>query len=375
MDSSAQFEPRSRESDQIRSDSNEQDYSEQDAAQLTFCAGLPFIGNRVVTEADQASLRKMRKRSTLIGTLWLMSIPPAVVATLWYLLSPASLDAFVALLIVLDFFFGVPVSLLKARDAFRRARLCSRTMKTASVRVFAGLLNLDDPSDAIRDSLTRAGLLHPETGKNNCIELHASADVIYSINDSPPGRFERVELTTAASAPTNPARFAVPIDWIPPFDRMELTRRRLTPGERTELLNYANDVGTKAAFSVVLICWFGGKALWQVLTKLLAAWPGLGETLSVAIMIGICTQLILRARRRAGELHLESECGWAVSMEPAEAGDAEAGRHADCRDPIIPAEVLSQSGLLWTVRGQPAGWRRAGAKKLFQRMRHSASLK
>jgi hypothetical protein len=276
---------------------------------------------------------------------------------------------------VLDFFLGVPVSLLKARDAFSRARLCARTLQTSSVRVFSGLLNLDDPSDVIRDSLARAGLLVPETGRTNCIELHASADIIYSINDVSPTKIKPVELTTAASAPVNPARFAVPADWVPPSDRMDLTRRRLTPGERAELLNYANDVGTKAAFSVVLICWFGGKALWQVLPKFLAAFPGLGESLSGAIIIGICTQLILRARRRAGELHLESESGWAVSMEPAEVGASKAGNHTDSTDPIIPAEVLSQSGLLWTVRGRPAGWRRAGTKRLLQRIRQSALLK
>src|SRR5262245_788141 len=187
MDSSAQFEPHSRESDQPQSESRDQDDCQQDTDELTFCAGLPFIGNRVLTEADRAPLRIQLKRSALIGTFWLISIPPALVAATWYLLSPfASLSGPIGVggvLFILGFFIGVPVSLLKAKDAFSRARICGRTLKAASVRVFSGLLNHDDPSDIIRDSLTRAGLLDSETGKTNRIELHASADVIFSIND------------------------------------------------------------------------------------------------------------------------------------------------------------------------------------------------
>jgi hypothetical protein len=355
MDSSAQVEPAVQDLEQ-----DQEHCREQGPEELVLCAGLPFTGTRPLTEADRVILRAQRVRAQVAGAAWLLAIllAPAFIISTWALIARARSAApfeFAAISFAILLFLGIPVALLKARDQFRRARVCGKTIRSTFLRSFSGALNIDDPSDRIRESLIRSGLLNIQDEGVNCIELHSSADAVYRINHVTPQRHTAVELTRAASAPLNPAKFTVPPDWAAPVERAELSRRRLTAGEKAELRNYANEVGTRTAFAVVLVCWFGGKMLWQVLSRLLADWPGLGETLSVAIVIGVCVQLILRARDRAGQLYVESENGWAVGIEPSES----ASYPQNSPNPVIPSEVLSFSGTLWTVRGRPAGWRRA----------------
>ena len=320
----------------------------------TYCAGLSFVGSRTLTQVERTHLKRRRGRLILAAILWPVFVPLVLPLSLGIFLRVAvrsgdGLGGPFAILGILAVFVGLPVGLLKARDLARRARVLKRAVISGRVRCFAGICTDDDWTDLTLQKLKRIGLA--QVGRLNQLELFPDSEVIYRLNDSEPTGWMTVELTTAAAVPVAPALFKMPTDWEGEAEKSEITRRRLTDQERGELNGYAARLRKSRWMYVVPAIFLGRLA--TVFTSRLAN-PDVRTGLGIAFGFVVFTFLFQRATRHAVRWMRDAECGWLVVIDPAESPEGEP-RHSETPPPV---EMLPLSGVAWTIRSKPAGWRR-----------------
>jgi hypothetical protein len=130
----------------------------------------------------------------------------------------------------------------------------------------------------------------------------------------------------------------------------ELERRRLTPGEREEILQYARHVRRRRWLQALAAGWF-----LAVVTNLLdSRLPGrVGFAVWAAVSLLACAVLFYRQTRRARLYEQDAGQGWALVIKPEQASVISRGEHS-LTDAM---EVLPVSGAAWVIGGKPAGWR------------------
>lgn len=328
--------------------------------ELIFCAGLPMVGARSLTATEQ-SLLKQESRMHFGRALALSLIAPvSVIFPITVSASidssaaqPEFLDDVFATFLILSIFLIAPFSLYFASKAFERYRLIRRTLDAGVVRVFEGTSNNEDPTDTVRRLLLKKGLFSQTEAGGERIELYAADDVIYKVNGRRSRHWVEITLTMAALPPQSPAIFGAPIDWQLPKNDGRLVRRRITSGEKDEILSYARKIRRGTWLQILFGLW-----LMASLIKAIANSFGLQPVTSVQIGIVLASigsgVWFFRQGSVAEQYVDDAEGGWVVVLGAQQAqtlSEEEANFTAN-------VEILPHSGALWIVAGKPAAWRR-----------------
>jgi hypothetical protein len=186
------------------------------------------------------------------------------------------------------------------------------------------------------------------------IELHAASDVIYQVNGVKPKGWIAIELTKAACPPDSPARFIAPEEWQIPEAEDEVERRRLTLGEREEILQYAGHIRRRRWLQVLATAWLLAVVMNLLTSKLLELETPMKVAVWAAITLVACAMLFYKQTLTARLYDQDSDHGWALVMESKQASVMSKGKH----DLTGLIEVLPVSGALWMIGEKPAGWRR-----------------
>lgn len=328
---------------------------------IILCAGLPFTGFRTLNKDEQNHLQSSARRQFITIILWFALIPiwfgaPVLLLIVLSLIINDTylLEGIIATVAIVSVVFGTAFSLFRADLAWRRYRVLKRTVSIGNVRCFEGKITDEDWTSDAYEVLMRAGLLDENIQGESKIELHAVNDVVYQVQGVKPQKWLAIELTRAASPPNSPARFIAPDEWLIPEIEGEVLRRRLTPGERDEVLQYARDIQKRFWLLVLALAWFLAVTVNALVTKLLLLERQTGIAIWAAATVIISALLYYRQKQEADLYKQDSDYGWTViiaakkSLPPKE----------DVHDLTAELEVLPISGTVWMINRKPAGWRK-----------------
>ncbi len=320
---------------------------------------MPFVGLRNISPGEKESLSHESRSGLTYTVIWLTLAGLSIVAPLSIVLglsliftfSP-SVEDVLAVLVIAVSLIGFTISLILADKAFRRYIISKRTLSQGQIRIFKGDLDNEDSTDQERERLLKSGVLYIGQTESITLELHAVDDVIFAKNGSRLRKRIAVELTTAASLPQNAAKYNLPSEWELPSED-NLLRRRLTSNEKEELLDYARQIRKWRWLQIFLGVWFVGS-----LIRIIAKLTGLETETAIQIWVVLAVAgsglWYYWQGRKARIFDEEAELGWALVFN-AEHAAAMAGTDRAFTGEV---EVLPASGLIWGIKGKPAGWRR-----------------
>ncbi len=324
-----------------------------------FCAGLPFVGWRNLSPGEKEMLKQESRGGSTYTVVWLVLAGLSIVAPLsivvglsLFLTFSQTAENVVIVLIVAASLLGFTIALILADKAFRRSRIANRTLAHGRFRIFQGNFDNEDPTDDERERLVEKGVLAPDQTEPITLELHAVDDFIFAKNGSRLQKWIAVELTTAAALPEHAARFNVPSDWEISAEG-SFERRRLMSDEKAELLDYARQIRRWRWLQILLGVWFVGS-----LIRIIAELTGLQTETAIQLWVVLATAgsgfWYYWQGRKARIFDEDAELGWALVF------NAEHATEIAERDRAFTGEVevLPASGLIWVVKGKPAGWRR-----------------
>lgn len=133
-----------------------------------------------------------------------------------------------------------------------------------------------------------------------------------------------------------------------------ILRRRLTPGECDEILGYSRKMRRRRWLQILPIAWLAA-GLTRLLNMIIFELEFAASfTLWAAVTIITCATLFYRWTSSAELYDQDCEDGWAIILEPTQLSTIT----SDERTLTQPVEILPISGVIWTIGGNPAGWRR-----------------
>ncbi|CAN5272430.1 hypothetical protein BH20ACI2_BH20ACI2_16460 [soil metagenome] len=340
---------------------------ESNGHESVFCAGLPFVGWRDISPGEKEILNQESRTGYRYTVVWLMLAGLSIVAplsiavglSLVITFSPSVEDVLLVLIVALSL-LGFTITLVLADKAFRRSGITKRTLSQGRFRIFKGDFDNEDPTDYERERLVENGVLGPGQTEPITLELHAVDDVIFAKSGSRPRKWIAVELTTAAPLPQHAARFNVPSEWQIPIDG-NFERRRMTLNEKEELLDYARHVRRWRWLQIFLGIW-----LVASLIRIVAKLTGLQTETAIQLGVVLATAgsglWYYWQGRKARIFDEDAELGWAIVVNAEHASAIVERDRAFTAD----VEVLATSGLIWIVKGKPAGWRRRRKERFKQ---------
>lgn len=262
-------------------------------------------------------------------------------------LSPewAHLSAYAAAVASVALGVLVPSLALLARERLRKARATIADLEGGVVERYEGPLGaIDSLSRAARDLLER-GLFEPDPRRRQRVEVTPRARLVVRVNGSPCERGLRAAAIEVARPRPHGYATSLPQELVQIENETHLLvlRRSLTPAEMSELR--ARGLGFRRRFwwsttlaagpAAALAVWLAG-----LLTTHRALQAGAG-VLAIVLVAAISHHIWLRLVRR---IETDRELRWVITMRD------EAGAGSQI-------EVLPASGLVWTERERPAGWR------------------
>lgn len=323
------------------------------------CAGLTLAARRALSREERLALRRRARGYRLQAVALLMTLPvmvtSVVAATSLAGMTPDRLgpvgSAVWAAAFLLGLLVGLPVTLLVARDWYKRGSRLVQAMGNGEVLRFEGQINWHDWTDRSVAQLVRHNLLTLNDDAVCRLEVFSETHGVYSVNGTVPKRLLQVEVTRTASRPENPRELAVPASWYQTAPPRHLERRRQSDEEADELVAYANRFPkTEAQIRFVLVHLIvAGMAVgmgWHF--RHVFGTFGLAVALTGALVYLVrALKLLWRARRLANLYLADAQLGWVLIALPQPGEEPRPG----------PMEFLPVSGQVWTIAGRPAGWR------------------
>lgn len=331
-----------------------------------FCVGLPHVGVRSLSDAEELAFAddERRLQRTIILCFTAIGLCVTLPVILWIVLTLVFDDLvrndIVAIFGLVLLVVGIPLFAFLADKAFTRRKVVRLTLLSGTVRCFGGRLDALGLANDGYEILKNTDLISENPAAVLRVELHGVSDVVYRINGIQPKKWFIISLTRAARAPDSPARFSIPKEWEVSEEvdggtllRDDVKRRRLTEDERKEILQYARRTRKWRWLQMFLIGWFLASVM-NVSARLLelafpfaiAAW-----VILFAVLRGVW---FYKQTARAETFVQDSQLGWTLIIRPWESKvshQAEDGQ----RDEV---EILPISGMLWMADDKPAGWRR-----------------
>lgn len=340
---------------------------ESNGHETVFCVGLPFVGWRDISPSEKEILNQESRIGFTYTVVWLMlaglsivsSLSISVGLSLFITFSPPVEDVLVVLIFAVSL-LGFTSTLILADKAFRRSRIIKRTLSQGRFRIFMGDFDNEDPTDHERERLVENGVLGLGQTEPITLELHAVDDVIFAKNGARPRKWIAVELTTAAPLPQHAARFNVPSEWQIPIEG-NFARRRMTLNEKEELLDYARQIRRRRWPQIFLGIW-AVASLIRIVAKLTGLQTETAIQLWVVLAVAGSGLWYYWQGRKARIFDEDAELGWAIVFNAEHASAIVERDRAFTSD----VEVLATSGLIWIVKGKPAGWRRRRKERFNQ---------
>ncbi len=330
-----------------------------EAKNTLFCAGLPYIGTRTIDESERKALLKEARREGIKVLLSVLAIPICIVLPVYAMWHSADMGQpgiplpLVFLILFSMWLFGLPLSILIARDLQARVDVLRKTASAGEIRCFEGEFNKSDWTDRTASLLSERCPLNADSSEPSRIELFMQHDIIYRINGERLAGWIPLELTSAALPPAPIAPFALPREWTTPETSEHLERRRLSQEEIDEIRFY----GRKLRRGII-----GGIIVFTIMVSFIVlcvtTYIGIPVRerirLSLAASVVACGLLIYWPLRRANRFLHDADTGWAIVYSPSDQNDEKLGEEGDS----VPLEFLPASKVAWRIGGKPAGWRR-----------------
>jgi hypothetical protein len=319
-----------------------------------YCAGLPFAGERPLTEDEVAMLRRegrrLRRRGWVIAFLLVMGLLPAIgvftelLDTPWH--DVAAVIGWVLLLA------GLPLMILRARDAFRLARAMRVGSRLGRALCFAA-------PERRGSQWPEAEAARPPTamgGKDEALwslEILSGSGLLWRMNERPSSHSTLVTPTEVTNAPDFASTAA---QWVRPWTEPDgettwWNRRALSDAEHGELRKHVRRAIRPYFYlplltAYVSIGFFTGD--WRE-----SPWTSIPMWAVIAWADGCAIRVFPRVLR----IRRDARSAMVIIFRPEDAAAAAAAPGSPALGPAT--EVLPFSRLPWTHDGQPAAWRKS----------------
>ena len=338
-----------------------------------WCAGLRFVAMRPLQSVERALLEG--RTQALTRRFWTavacvpvgVAVPLAAAMLVPRTLGVPRLDAVVALLVIAAACAAPTVFVLRAHDAWRDRRCHRADLATGELLRFEGILETRDESDEEQSQLLALGLLVPESGTGQALEVLPVSNLVILRSPDRPVRYVRVNVTEVAAGPAYSMRVEVPrgVAYIEGSPEVRFLRRTLNAHECAELAAHIHRLRRPKLGMGLWGVWFGAWAIAMLVSPAGVAryaverWP-LVLVQIVALLVFLVTYL--RALGLAAGLERDTTTGWAFTLHRAAADPTGEDLDLAFEPPPVPdprqcVEFLPHSRALWNERGRPARWR------------------
>jgi hypothetical protein len=328
----------------------------------TWFGGLPVIDRLCLSARDVTRLRRIAIRRRALGWFLIFAFPSLLAVTVMLLLfngwfmtrmqeteTESAVLGLIALAVMaasLVFLLALPVSLIFARESFRRARLARVAMIGGSIVRCRGNVEELILDRSVWKKLDSAGLLDEDEVVLDVVE---GPELLWRVG---PVEIEPwLEVKRGITTET-PEYAWIASRWTRPTDLDQETvhynQRRLSDEEISELSDCIPRLGARRMAFVTAI---NALAIWRIYDLVANGVPPLEPLLvtGLALWADIEVGRLWTQRQRFA---MDVAEGWVALVRLPEEQEG-----AD--DPSISfAEFLPESGAEWTVDGSPAAWRR-----------------
>lgn len=321
--------------------------------------GLPAVERLGLTERDVARLHRIATRRRSGGWFLIFAFPSLLAVTVlallfngWFVgwvdeagVGSATLGilALGVMAASLVFLLSLPLSLLLAREAFRRARLARVAILRGEVTRCRGPVEDLIVDRSTWKKLDEAGLLDRDEIEIDVIEDSGILWRVGPVEIEPWLELSRGETTETPEYAWIASRWTRPtaLDQ----ESVHYNRRRLSEDEIAELADCIPRLGaTRVAFVAAL----NALAAWRIFDWLVGGAAPLEPLLLTALAVWADVE-IARLWLHRHRFTVDLAEGWVALVRMPEGDQAEG---------ITFAEFLPESGAEWTVDGAPAAWRR-----------------
>jgi hypothetical protein len=343
--------------------------------------GFRRAGRRALTSAER---RVVRNRARW---LWLQSAGAALgfwivfffaLGTGVFIEEAQGSTRFTVTAVTLLLFAGTIVLFMAARTFLRESRALGRDARRGYVQRFTGVL---PPPEAIGfplQLLLDAGLLKHDRGAPQWFEVLPHSGVLWQANGVRPRRWIPLMPPMVVELAETPAFARIAAEWAEPVAGAEapvrVGQRELTPDEVRELRQQLRRaLWARLAWVIPCTVWFGTLVVLVIREGHLpqrldvTSFHNLREFLpflhdvAAFLLLSLATILgnvaLIRSMREAWMHAREARLGQVVIVRcPLE--DEEVPEQAPAV--WVTLELLPVSEAVWTIDGEPAGWRTAG---------------
>lgn len=336
----------------------------------TWFGGLPVVDRLGMSARDLTRLRRIAIRRRTLGWFLVVAFPSLLSVTVllllfngWFMarLQEAEAESAVLGLIALAvmaaslvFLLALPLSLIFARESFRRARLARVAMIGGSIVRCRGAVEELILDRSVWKKLDSAGLLDQDEVVLDVVE---GPELLWRVG---PVEIEPwLEVKRGVTTET-PEYAWIASRWTRPTDLDQATvhynQRRLSDEELHELSDCIPRLGvTRMAFATAI----NALAIWRLYELGVSGVPPLEPLLVTGLALWADIEVgRLWAQRHRFSIDVAE--GWVALVRMPEEQDG-AGNA-----PVSFAEFLPESGAEWTVDGSPAAWRRVIEHRNFR---------
>lgn len=315
-----------------------------------WCLGLALAGWRGLDVHERRALYRRARasrrvfRRAVAGSVGALVGGAAALAAAW---APAwsHVAGYAWAVAALALGLLVPSLAMLAREHLRRARATLADLENGLVERYEGALGSIDTLDSAARGLLERGLFEPDPRRTQHVEVTPRARLVVRVNGRPAEKSLRAPAVEVARPRPHGYATRLPGDLVQVENDTHLLvlRRSLTPTEMSEL--HQRGLAFRRRFwwsstlaagpAAALAVWLAGLMTSQ---RWLQAAAGV---LSIVSVVFVSYHVWLRLTRR---IEADRALRWVITMR----NDAGAGSEL---------EVLPASGLVWTEREKPAGWR------------------
>lgn len=332
-----------------------------------WCAGLPYAGDRTLTEEERRALETRIRVMNRVGICLLICLFPSVVVAVSLLRpladrmptsqSPASqivVTSYLLFFVLLG--TGIALQVYCGQKLLRHSYQLKSACKAGVLLVFQGVLTERLRLETTQNALLSNHRLQLDPHQIQTLELFAAIGVLWRVNGVEVRRWIRPVLKEVASPPSFAA---IAAEWLEPVGKNEESilyggKRELSENEKRELETFVRRLTTRPTTSSLPISLLS----FGLAAHLYSSHAVEGDPMFWFFVTGGISNMLLylfqiRQAMRFGD---DLKVGY-VGIRRIKATDASVLQ--DSEEPDI--EFLPVTGMLWTKSGEPAVWRRGSA--------------
>jgi hypothetical protein len=344
-------------------------------------SGFRRAGRRALTPAER---RVVRNRSRW---LWLQSAGAALGFWIVFLFALGTgvlieeaqgSSRFTVTAVTILLFAGTIALFLAARSFLRESRALGQDARRGYVQRFTGVLPPPEAIEPRLQSVLEVGLLKRDRATPQWFEVLPHSGFLWQANGARPRRWIPLMPPMVVELAETPAFARIAAEWAEPVAGAEapvrVGQRELSPDEVRELRQQLRRaLWVRLAWVIPCTAWFGTVVVLGIreghlpqrldvtyfhnLREFLTFFHDIAALLVLSLATILGNVALIRGLREAWMHAREAQIGQVVIVRrPLE--DEEAPEEAPTA--WVTLELLPVSEAVWTIDGEPAGWRRAG---------------